>query len=267
MMIPRVKFSLLLAAPLAVAALSAQEAVSVAHRCTGMSCDDGACEYCLSGWASRCDMCAGACTAHPCAAEAEPDAWEWQYGLRKYRMVDVSGKLTLLDAGELDESWLQIDVDDIRGRIEALATTLPHLHRDWALTAATSALGPGLAPAAHLHHDWAHPGRTCTGISVHRGRICRRSCLGSRNCRRYRKWCVTARRAQTRHALRDCAVEIAAGEVGVDRARGVVADSCVHRCVGLTREDAMCQSMREWTVSCVRMDASRRARTWSYACR
>jgi hypothetical protein len=128
-------------------------------------------------------------------------------------------------------------------------------------------LGPGLAPAAHLHHDWAHPGRTCTGISVHRGRICRRSCLGSRNCRRYRKWCVTARRAQTRHALRVCAVEIAAGEVGVDRARGVVADSCVRRGVGLTWEDAMCQSMREWTVSCVRMDASRLAGRWSYACR
>ena len=49
---------------------SASRSVAGLERCIGSSCDDGACEFCLSGWATRCDLCANACVAHPCAAGA-----------------------------------------------------------------------------------------------------------------------------------------------------------------------------------------------------
>ena len=103
------------------------EAGSVTERCIGASCDDGACDFCSSGWASRCELCSQACAGHPCATGGEDVAKRvatWAYGMQQYSLEELDGKFSLLWTGKLNEDDEGIDVDGIRERAETFVSQL-----------------------------------------------------------------------------------------------------------------------------------------------
>ena len=46
--------------------ISAVDLSADGRNCIGSSCDDGSCEFCALGWASRCVKCEQTCAGHPC---------------------------------------------------------------------------------------------------------------------------------------------------------------------------------------------------------
>jgi hypothetical protein len=110
--------------PAGLEAIPADADGVIARRCAGSSCDDGACGFCVEGWASRCVLCVRACSGsgHACATPGDRGS----IGNAAIQMLDSADLRTKEWMGCGWHKFYSPDFDDVRGSPYSRMCRQPH---------------------------------------------------------------------------------------------------------------------------------------------